>query len=141
MEKPGRVRCDAVSLEEWFPTFRSIVLPSHSRPTDPLMWAIRPSKRLVSEYSIAFPFTTKRSANVGNTISKRLVSEYSITFPFTTERSGNVGNTRFRNVLFRSIVLPSHSRPRDPVMWAIRAFETSCFGVWYCLPIHDQEIR
>jgi hypothetical protein len=57
------------------------------------------------------------------------VAEYSIAFKFTTERSANVGNTRFRNVGFRSIVLPSHSRPRDPLMWAIRGFETSGFGV------------
>ena len=27
-----------------------------------------------------------------------------------------LGNTRFRNVGFRSIVLPSHSRPRDPLI-------------------------
>ena len=53
------------------------------------------------------------------------VSEYSIAFTFTTERSSNVGNTCLRNVLFRSMVLPSHSRPRDPLMWAIRAFEMS----------------
>lgn len=52
MENPGRVQCDALSLEDWFPTFRSIVLPSHSRPRDPLMWEIRAFETSGTIYSM-----------------------------------------------------------------------------------------
>jgi hypothetical protein len=100
MENPGRVRRDAVSLEEWFPTFRSIVLPSHSRPRDPLMWAIR-----------AFETSGFRSVILPSHSRTRDPLMWAIR---AFEPSG-----------FRSIVLPSHSRPRDPLMWATRAFETS----------------
>jgi hypothetical protein len=56
-------------------------------------------------------------------------------------RSANVGNTLFRNVGFWSKILPCHSRPWDQLMWAVRSFETSVFGIKYCLHIHDREIR
>jgi hypothetical protein len=41
------------------------------------------------------------------------VSECSIAYTFTTKRSANVESERFRNVGFRIIVLPSPSRLRD----------------------------